>query len=231
MSAVDFPLPVRAVAIDLDGTMLDTVEDLAIAVNLTLSELDCRSLDLELIRTFVGKGLANLVERSLRAALGNEPKPEFLSRAMARYEANYDRVNGETTTVYPGVREGLDALSRTGFPLACITNKSSRFTGPLLERIGFARYFAVVLSGDSLPKKKPDPLPLRHAAERFRIEPGEMLMIGDSINDAQAARAAGCPIFCVTYGYNEGHDVRSLDVDAIVPSLVDAAALIRRIES
>jgi phosphoglycolate phosphatase len=231
MSALEFPLPIRAVAIDLDGTMLDTVEDLAIAVNLTLTELDLRNLDLELIRTFVGKGLANLVERFLRAALGNEPKSEFLSRAMALYEANYDRVNGETTTIYPGVREGLDALSRSGFPLACITNKSSRFTGPLLERIGFARYFAVVLSGDSLPKKKPDPLPLRHAAERFRVQPGEMLMIGDSINDAQAARAAGCPIFCVTYGYNEGHDVRSLDVDAIVPSLVDAAALIRRSES
>jgi len=221
----------RAVAIDLDGTMLDTIEDLSLAVNHTLTELNLPNLDLELVRTFVGKGLANLVQRALKAALGREPDAVYFNRALSLYEANYDRVNGETTTIYPGVREGLDALAQAGFPLACITNKSSRFTGPLLERIGFARYFSLVLSGDSLPKKKPDPLPLVHTAEFLRVPTKELLMIGDSINDAQAARAAGCPIFCVTYGYNEGHDVRSLDVDAIVPSLVEAAALIRIIES
>ncbi|RPI46879.1 MAG: phosphoglycolate phosphatase [Betaproteobacteria bacterium] len=231
MNALNFPLPVRAVAIDLDGTMLDTVEDLAIAVNHTLTELGLPTLELELVRTFVGKGLANLVQRSITASLGRDPEPALFARALPLYEANYERVNGETTTIYPGVREGLEALAQAGYALACITNKSSRFTGPLLERIGFARYFSLVLSGDSLPKKKPDPLPLAHTARTFGVEPAQMLMIGDSINDAQAARAAGCPIFCVTYGYNEGHDVRTLDVDAIVPSLIEAARLIRRIES
>ncbi|MCC6535588.1 MAG: phosphoglycolate phosphatase [Burkholderiales bacterium] len=211
--------------------MLDTVEDLAIAMNRTLAELDLDALALELVRTFVGKGLANLVQRSLRVALGGEPDPAHLARAMALYEANYDRVNGDTTTIYPGVREGLDLLAAAGYRLACITNKSARFTGPLLERIGFARYFSLVLCGDSLPRKKPDPLPLTHTAERFGVKPAEIVMIGDSINDAQAARGAGCPIFCVTYGYNEGHDVRDLDVDAIVPSLIEAAALIRPFES
>jgi len=228
VSKVEFPLAVRAVAIDLDGTMLDTVEDLCNAVNHTLSELRLPQLDLELVRTFVGKGLANLVERSLRAALGREPDEALLSSALPVYEANYERVNGDTTTIYPGVREGLDALVGADFPLACITNKSTRFTGPLLERIGFAHYFPVVVCGDTLPKKKPDPMPLTHAAQCFAVQPAEMLMIGDSINDAQAARAAGCPVFCVTYGYNEGHDVRTLDVDAIVPSLTEAAALIRK---
>jgi phosphoglycolate phosphatase len=228
MSAAEFPLAVRAVAIDLDGTMLDTVEDLCNAVNHMLGELRLRKLDLELVRTFVGKGVANLVERSLRAALAREPDEALVSSALPLYEAHYERVNGDTTTIYPGVREGLDALARAGLPLACITNKSSRFTGPLLERIGFAHYFKVVVCGDTLPKKKPDPLPLTHAAQCLEVQPAEMLMIGDSINDAQAARAAGCPVFCVTYGYNEGHDVRSLDVDAIVPSLTEAAALIRK---
>jgi len=228
MNGVALPLAVRAVAIDLDGTMLDTVEDLAIAVNHMLAELKLNPLDLELVRSFVGKGLANLVERSVGAALGAEPDADLLARAMPIYIASYDRVNGQTTTIYPGVPEGLDALAAAGFPLACITNKSERFTGPLLERIGFARYFSVVLSGDSLARRKPDPLPLTHAAERFGVAPREMLMIGDSINDAQAARAAGCPIFCVNYGYNEGADVRTLDVDAIVASLVDAAGLIRK---
>lgn len=231
MSALNFPLHVRAVAIDLDGTMLDTIEDLAIGVNHMLADLRLPPLELELVRTFVGKGLANLVHRSLRAALGREPRPEELAHAMPLYEGHYDRVNGQTTTIYPGVEEGLETLAQAGYTLACITNKASRFTGPLLERIGFARYFSLVLSGDSLAKKKPDPLPLMHAAETFGVPPAQMLMIGDSLNDAQAARAAGCPIFCVTYGYNEGHDVRTLDVDAIVPSLVDAATLIRRIES
>ncbi|MGH8665570.1 MAG: phosphoglycolate phosphatase [Burkholderiales bacterium] len=228
MSAVEFPLAVRAVAIDLDGTMLDTIEDLCAAVNHTLGELRLPKLELELVRTFVGKGISNLVERSLRAALEAEPDQALVAKAMAVYGANYERVNGDTTTIYPGVREGLDALTRAGLPLACITNKSSRFTGPLLERIGFARYFPVVVCGDTLPQKKPDPQPLTHAAARMQVQPAQMLMIGDSINDAQAARAAGCPVFCVSYGYNEGHDVRSLDVDAIVPSLIEAAALIRK---
>lgn len=231
MTAPNFPLPVRAVAIDLDGTMLDTIEDLAVAVNHMLDDLRLPALEMDLVCTFVGKGLANLVMKALRASLGREPTEDEQARAMPIYVRHYDRVNGDTTTIYPGVREGLDVLSQAGYQLACITNKSARFTGPLLERVGFARYFSVVISGDTLPKKKPDPLPLTHTAERFGVRPAEMLMIGDSLNDTQAARSAGCPVFAVTYGYNEGHDVRTLDVDAIVPSLVDAAALIRRIES
>jgi phosphoglycolate phosphatase len=231
MSAAGFPLPVRAVAIDLDGTLLDTVQDLATAVNHMLSELRLPPLSLDLVRTFVGKGLANLVHRSLTAALGHAPDDALAQRAMPIYDVHYTRVNGDTTVIYPGVREGLELLARARLPLACITNKAERFTLPLLARIGFERYFAVVVCGDTLPKKKPDPMPLTHAAERMRVQPGEMVMIGDSINDAQAARAAGCPVFCVTYGYNEGHDVRSLDVDAIVPSLTEAAALIRKASS
>lgn len=231
MTDQKFPLPVRAVAIDLDGTMLDTIEDLATAVNLMLGELGMPALELELVRTFVGKGLANLVQRALRASLQREPTEAECERGMQAYMPHYDRVNGDTTTIYPGVREGLDALAATGYTLACITNKSARFTGPLLERIGFARYFSLVVSGDTLPRKKPDPLPLTYTAEKFGVPTREMLMIGDSLNDSQAARSAGCPIFCVTYGYNEGHDVRTLDVDAIVASLVEAAGLIRRIQS
>lgn len=231
MSAAALPVTVKAIAIDLDGTMLDTVEDLAIAVNHMLDELRLPALELALVRTFVGKGIANLVARSLRAALGREPEEALLLRAMPLYEGHYDRVNGRTTTIYPGVEEGLDRLAAAGFPLACITNKLARFTAPLLDRIGFARYFSLVVCGDTLPKRKPDPLPLTHAAAHFGVAPGELLMIGDSLNDAEAARAAGCPIFCVTYGYNEGADVRTLDVDAIVPTLAEAANLVRRTAS
>lgn len=230
MSAVPFPLAVSAVAIDLDGTMLDTIEDLCNAVNHTLAALHLPKLELDLVRTFVGKGISNLVERSLRAALGAEPDKKLVAQAMPVYEANYARVNGDTATIYPGVHEGLEALIRAGLRLACVTNKSARFTAPLLERVGFARYFPVVVCGDTLPQKKPDPMPLTHAARCLGVSPAQMLMIGDSINDAQAARAAGCPVFCVTYGYNEGRDVRTLDVDAIVPSIAAAAALVRKLD-
>ena len=124
--------------------------------------------------------------------------------------------------------EGLAALRESSFRLACITNKAEAFTLPLLRATDLLGYFNIVLSGDSLPKKKPDPMPLLHACEHFDIAPHEMLLIGDSLNDTQAARAAGCHIFCVPYGYNEGRDVRELDCDAIVSSLYQATKLIQQ---
>src|SRR6185436_7222267 len=127
---------------------------------------------------------------------------------MPIYERCYAAVNGRSATLYPGVMEGLGALRAAQFPLACVTNKSGAFTIPLLAHLGLAQYFSQVVAGDTLPQKKPDPAPLLHACRHFGVAPPEMLVIGDSMNDAQAARAAGCPVFCVTYGYNEGRDVR-----------------------
>jgi phosphoglycolate phosphatase len=223
-----FPLPVKAVMIDLDGTLLDTVKDLAIAVNLMLDRLSRAPLDEALVRTFVGKGIPNLVKRSLVGALAGEPAAALFERALPLYLDCYESVNGKYTTLYPGVREGLAALKGAGFPLACVTNKAGRFTLPLLRQMRIDAYFAIVIAGDTLPQKKPDPLPLTHACRHFGIAPREMLMIGDSLNDATAARAAGCPVFCVTYGYNEGADVRELDVDAIVETLFEATKLITK---
>lgn len=228
MPNVNFPLPVKAVIVDLDGTLLDTVTDLAVAVNLLFEELSRPPLDRSLVRTFVGKGIAHLVRRALASSFGTEPDAGLFERALPLYFSCYERVNGMHTTLYPGVMEGLDALRGAGFPLACVTNKSERFTLPLLEHMGIAHYFSIVVAGDTLPKKKPDPLPLTHTCRRFGIAPAHMLMVGDSVNDAAAARAAGCPVFCVPYGYNEGVDVRELDVDAIVESLFEATKLITK---
>jgi len=230
MPLINFPLPVKAVMIDLDGTLLDTVKDLAAAVNLMLKQLGRPPLDEELVRTFVGKGIPNLVKRALAGALSGEPEPDaaLYERALPLYLDCYAGVNGKYTTLYPGVLEGLAALARAGFPLACVTNKSERFTLPLLALMHLDHYFSIVISGDTLPQKKPDPLPLTHTCRHFGIAPAQMLMVGDSLNDAQAARAAGCPVFCVTYGYNEGTDVRELDVDAIVGSLLEATRLITK---
>jgi len=223
-----FPLRVKAVLIDLDGTLLDTIPDLAVAANHMLEALGEPPLDTEVIRTFVGKGIPNLVKRTLARNLAGEVEESRFEHALPIYERCYAAVNGRHTTIYPGVMAGLERLRQSGFPLGCVTNKAMRFTRPLLEATGLAAYFSEVVAGDTLPKKKPDPEPLLYACDKFGVAPHDMLMIGDSLNDAQAARAAGCPVFCVTYGYNEGHDVRELDVDAIVSTLEEATRLIEK---
>jgi phosphoglycolate phosphatase len=211
---------------DLDGTLLDTLPDLADATNRMLEELGHRPLSLDTIRTFVGKGIPRLVERALTGTLDGQADIAAMARALPVFERHYATVNGERTTVYPGVRAGLDQFAAAGFPLGCVTNKAQAFTHPLLERSGLAPFFSLTIAGDTLPRKKPDPLPLRHACAHFGVPPERMLMVGDSLNDVQAARAAGCPVFCVPYGYHEGHAVQSLDVDAIVSALTDCIPLI-----
>ena len=193
-----------------------------------LRELGRPALEMKLLRTFVGKGIPKLVERALGGALEGRVEDALLARALPIFERCYAEENGRHTVIFPGVREGLRQLRDMQLPLACVTNKAGRFTQALLEQLELARCFEQVIAGDTLPQKKPDPQPLLHACRGFGITPGDMLMIGDSANDVDAARAAGCPVFCVDYGYNEGRDVRELDVDAIVASLIDATRLIQK---
>lgn len=225
----EFPISIKAVMIDLDGTLLDTACDLAAAANMMLRELGRVELPLETIQSYIGKGIQKLVKRSLTGSLDEEPEAELFDRAMPIYERDYAKTLCVNTQPYPGVMEGLNALREAGFRLACVTNKAEAFTLPLLRATELLGYFDIVLSGDSLPKKKPHPMPLLHACKHFGILPHEMLLIGDSLNDAEAARAAGCHIFCVPYGYNEGRDVQELDCDAIVPSVYDATKLIQKL--
>ncbi len=223
-----FPLRVKAVMIDLDGTLADTIPDLAEAANRMLRELERPALKLALLRTFVGKGISKLVERALAGSLEGRVDDRLLAQALPIFERCYAEENGKHTVIFPGVREGLQRLSGMRLPLACVTNKAERFTRALLEQLEMARAFEQVIAGDTLPQRKPDPQPLLHACKGFGIAPRDMLMIGDSATDVEAARAAGCPVFCVDYGYNEGRDVRELDVDAIVASLIEATRLIRK---
>jgi phosphoglycolate phosphatase len=220
------PLKVKAVMIDLDGTLLDTIPDLAAAANNMLIEMGRKPLPEARIRMFVGKGIANLIERSLTDDMDGKPDQASFDQAVPIYERCYHAANGRHTTVYAGVMEGLNAMRARGLPLVCVTNKAERFTLPLLEYMKMSHYFVTVVAGDTLPQRKPDPAPLLHACKIMNVAPSEMLMIGDSLNDTEAARAAGCPVFCVNYGYNEGHDVRELDVDAIVATLIEANTLI-----
>ncbi len=225
---IEFPLVVKAVMIDLDGTLLNTAGDLANVANIMLRELGRAELPLATIQSYIGKGIQNLVKKSLENSLDGEPDTELFSRAMTIYEHEYEKNLCINTHPYPGVVDGLAAMKEASFQLACITNKSEVFTLSLLRTTSLLDYFDIVLSGDSLPKKKPDPMPLQHACKLFGILPHEMLLIGDSLNDTVAARAAGCYVFCVSYGYNEGRDILELDCDAIIPSIYDAVQLIKR---
>jgi phosphoglycolate phosphatase len=167
------------------------------------------------------------VKRTLAASLESEPDAQLLERALLLYGKHYAKVMLNQTHPFAGVVEGLQAMRAKSLRLACVTNKAERFTRPLLGATGLLDFFELLVCGDNLPKKKPDPLPLRHACAHFGVEPREVLLIGDSLLDTQAARSAGCHIFCVPYGYNQGRDVRELDCDAIVATLRDAAKMLQ----
>ena len=209
-----------AVLFDLDGTLLDSIPDLSEACRRMMAELGRPPHPLEAIRTFVGKGMVNLVRRCLVES-GSAQDAE-VDAAVEVFRRHYAAVNGERTVIYPGVVEALEALAVAGVPMACVTNKPAAFTGPLLERTGIARFFQVTVSGDTLPDKKPHPAPLLHACAQLAVPAAAAWMIGDSANDAEAARAAGMPVLLVTYGYSEGMPVDSIECEGLLSSLVDA---------
>lgn len=218
---MNFPLPVKAIVLDLDGTLLDTATDIASAANRMLAELGRSTLDEATVRSYIGNGVSRLVKRALTGTLDGEPDAAEFERALDIFRRHYAETLTATTRPYPGVMEGVQALKAAGFRLGCITNKAERFTTPLLAAMGLAPAFDAVIAGDTLPAKKPDPLPLLHLAERFGIAPAEMVLVGDSLNDVQAARAAGCAVFCVPYGYNRTGHVRDLNPDQVVERLPD----------
>lgn len=224
------PVHVRAVAFDLDGTLLDTLPDIADAADRMLADLGRATAGQQVVRRFVGNGLARLTKRLLTGEMDGEPPVDSFARALDLFEGYYRETLTRRTRAFPGVEEGLRRFTQQGVKLACITNKAGSFTLPLLEASGLRHFFDVVLSGDSLPKKKPHPLPLLHCAHELKALPAELLVIGDSANDTEAARAAGCPVFCVPYGYS-AEDVRDLDCDAIVADLIEASGLISAIRS
>ncbi len=214
----------NAVLLDLDGTLLDTIPDLADAANAMRADLGLPVLPQDVVATYVGKGTTVLVARALANNPDHHaPDARDIEHGLALFHRHYHHFNGRRAMLYPGVREGLQAFRDAGLKLAIVTNKPTEFTPPLLEQCGLAAFFDAVVCGDTCAEKKPDPMPLLHACHVLGVEPGTALAIGDSINDAQAARAAGITVLAVPYGYNEGQDVRDLDVDAIVASIVDAA--------
>ena len=216
-------LGLQAAIVDLDGTMVDTLGDFAVALNRMLEELSLPLIEPPAIELMVGKGSEHLI-RSVLAHV--RTAPSFYDAAWASYQKHYLAINGHHSTVYPGVVEGLRALRAAGLKLACLTNKPTNFAKPLLEAKRLAEYFEVVFGGDVFERKKPDPLPLLKTCEALGSTPTRTLVVGDSSNDARAARAAGCPVVLVTYGYNHGEPVRGVDADGYADSLAEAAAML-----
>ena len=220
-----------AAIVDLDGTMVDTMGDFVQVLNLMLDDLALPHIAPAAIAPMVGRGSEHLLRLVINHALAQQqralaaPEIEALNlRAWPIYQQHYLRINGQFASVYPGVPEGLQALRDAGLRLACLTNKPVPFALPLLRAKGLDGFFDHVFGGDSFGKKKPDPLPLLKTCEALGTLPARTLMVGDSSNDAQAARAAGCPVVLTTYGYNHGLPVRDVDADGWVDSLVDLLA-------
>jgi len=217
---------IRAAIIDLDGTMLDTVPDFHIAINRMRAELALAPVAAEQIARLIGKGSENLIRSVLALDLDSAAVESRFAQAMASYQRHYLAINGDHALLYPDVIAGLDALKAQGLRLACVTNKPIAFATPLLAQKGLDAYFDVVYGGDSLARKKPDPLPLLQVCADFDLAPAQVVAIGDSSNDAEAARAAGCRVLTVPYGYNHGRPIHETDSDGIVSSLLEAATLI-----
>ena len=222
------PVSVRAIVIDLDGTLLHTVPELAGAANRMLRDMGYAPVSQELLASYIGNGIGWLVKRALTGEMHATPDAALYEHALPIFEKHYTELLLGSKP-YGGVIDGLEALRTAGFPMGCITNKAARFTKPLLEGTGLAKYFEIVVSGDTLPEKKPHPLPLLYAAKFFDVPIEQLLLIGDSLNDTLAARAAGCPVFCVPYGYNHGEPAEALDLDAVIADLPAALSLIKRV--
>ena len=208
--------PLQAAIIDLDGTLIDTIGDFAVALNAVLGELALPAVERTFIALTVGKGSEHLI-RSTLAHVGADAA--LYERAWALYQQRYEHINGQHSDVYPGVEAGLRLLSARGWKLACLTNKPTAFARPLLRMKGLDAYFSAVFGGDAFERKKPDPLPLIKTCEALGSSPGRTLMVGDSSNDARAARAAGCPVVLVSYGYNHGEPVCGVDTDGVIDRL------------
>lgn len=214
---------IKAAIIDLDGTMLDTAADFHVAVNRMRAELGLTPLSQETIVNFVGKGTENLIRRVLAVDYAEDEAAQYFQQALDAYSEHYLAINGDYSSLYPGVLKGLQAMREKGLRLACVTNKPLAFAVPLLEKKGLSGFFEIVYGGDSFPRKKPDPMPLLQVCEDFALTPAQVVAIGDSSNDAQAARAAGCRVLNVPYGYNHGESIHDVDSDGIVSTLVEAA--------
>ena len=224
MSTVFTP---ELIMIDVDGTLVDSVPDLSWCLDETLKQVGLPPRGEAAARNWVGNGVIRLVERGIANHLDAPHDEAIFEKAMPIFRELYAENTSKRSRLYPGVKEGMDYLKTLPIKIGCITNKDAQFTHPILKDLGLWDYFEIVISGDTLEKKKPDPLPLLHGAKELGADPEKSLMLGDSTSDVKAARAAGFDIICMSYGYNHGVDIRDSKPDAVIDSFVELKDLIQ----
>lgn len=213
------------VLIDLDGTLVDSVPDLAWCVDETMKSLNLPARGEDKVRKWVGNGVPRLIERALIDDLDGYPDESTYAKAAPIFMALYAKNASKRSQLYPHIKAGLTWLKEQGIRLGCVTNKDEQFTLPILKDLGIFDFFEIVICGDTLPLKKPDPAPLLHGARFFGVTPENAMMIGDSISDVKASRAAGFKIVCMSYGYNHGVDIRTANPDAVIDSFAELNSL------
>ncbi len=216
----------KMILIDVDGTLVDSVPDLAYCVDEMMKALGREPHGETKVRDWVGNGVERLTRRALIGQLDGEPSDEDFAKGYPIFLDLYKDNTSKRSCLYPGVREGLDYMKSQGYLLGCVTNKDAQFTIPLLKGLGIYDEFGIVVSGDTLPVKKPDPQPLLHAAAHFGVGAEDSLMLGDSKSDVTAARSAGFQIVCMSYGYNHGEDIRNYHPDAVIDSMEELKTLL-----
>jgi len=216
----------KMILIDVDGTLVDSVPDLAYCVDEMMKALGREPHGETKVRDWVGNGVERLTRRALIGQLDGEPSDEDFAKGYPIFLDLYKDNTSKRSCLYPGVREGLDYMKSQGYLLGCVTNKDAQFTIPLLKGLGIYYEFGIVVSGDTLPVKKPDPQPLLHAAAHFGVGAEDSLMLGDSKSDVTAARNAGFQIVCMSYGYNHGEDIRNYHPDAVIDSMEELKMLL-----
>ena len=217
---------VQACIVDLDGTLVDTLDDFVAALAGMAAELGLPAPDRDQVRGWVGKGSEHLIRSVLSSVSGSDAAERLFEPAWNAYQTHYRRINGRHAELYAGATQGLERLRGQGLRLACLTNKPTEFARELLASKGIADHFEFVFGGDAFARRKPDPLPVRETCRHLGTQAARTLVVGDSMNDAQAARQAGCPVVLVTYGYNHGQPVRAVDADAYIDSLADLPQLL-----
>jgi phosphoglycolate phosphatase len=219
--------PINAVLFDLDGTLMHTAPEITEGINLMLAGLRLSPLSEAQVTRLIGKGSPVLVGRVL-ALLGVQASPRARLDALQVFQQHYEGIVGTRATLYPGVLSALEELHRMpGLKLAVVTNQSHRCATRLLHQFNLSSMIDLVVGGDTLEVRKPDPLPLLHACDSLGVEAGEAIYVGDSIHGVEAANGAGMPVYCVPYGYNEGHPAASLRCTGLIESIADVPDLIR----
>lgn len=219
----------KMILIDVDGTLVDSVPDLAYCVDEMMIAVGMSSHGEDAVRNWVGNGVERLVRRALIGQLNGEPDDVLFEKAYPIFLNLYKDNTSKRSHLYDGVKEGMEFLKNSGYILGCVTNKAEAFTLPILRDLGIADYFKSVVCGDTLEKKKPDPLPLLYSAEKLGVFASESMMLGDSMSDVKAARAAGFSIICMSYGYNHGEDIYLSKPDEVIDSMAELEGILSKL--